>query len=44
MERLSIPPGPEISRLKNIVKEAIIEGEIPYDHDAAWNYLISHKD
>lgn len=44
MERLSIPPGPEISRLKSIVKEAIIEGEIPYDHDAAWNYLISHKD
>lgn len=39
MDRLGIPPGPEISRLKNIVKEAIIEGKIPYDHDAAWNYL-----
>lgn len=41
MERLSIPPGPEISRLKNLVKEAIIEGIIPYDHDAAWEYLSS---
>jgi len=43
MERLGIPPGPEISRLKDIVKEAIIEGLIPYDHDAAWNYMIAHK-
>ncbi len=43
MERLGIPPGPEISRLKNLIKEAIIEGEIPYDHDAAWDYLIAHK-
>lgn len=41
MERLGIPPGPEISRLKNLVKEAIIEGIIPYDHDAAWEYLSS---
>lgn len=39
MERLGIPPGPEIARLKNIVKEAILEGKIPYDHDSAWKYL-----
>lgn len=39
MDRLGLSPGPEISRLKNIVKEAIIEGRIPYDHDIAWNYL-----
>lgn len=39
MDRLGITPGPEISRLKNLVKEAIIEGRIPYDHDIAWNYL-----
>lgn len=39
MSRLGIPPGPEISRLKNIVKEAIMDGEIPYDHDQAWEYL-----
>lgn len=42
MQRLSIPPGPEISRLKNMVKEAIIDGLVPYDHDAAWEYLESH--
>lgn len=43
MEKLGIAPGPEIARLKDLVKEAIIEGEIPYDHDAAWEYLISHR-
>ncbi|MDE6143215.1 MAG: HD domain-containing protein, partial [Muribaculaceae bacterium] len=43
MQRLGIPPGPEISRLKELVKEAIIEGIIPYDHDAAWQYLIENR-
>ncbi len=42
MARLNIPPGPEIARLKDLVKEAIIEGRIPYDHDAAWAYLEQH--
>ncbi len=42
MDRLGIPPGPEISRLKNLVKEAILDGQIPYDHDKAWEYLESH--
>lgn len=44
MERLGMSPGPEISRLKDIVKEAIIEGRIPYEHDAAWEWMIAHKD
>lgn len=41
MERLGIPPGKEIARLKDLIKEAILEGVIPCDHDAAWQYLIS---
>lgn len=44
MERLGIPPSQEISRLKQMVKDAILDGLIPNDHDAAWNYLIAHKD
>ena len=39
MDRLGIPPGPEIARLKQLVKDAILDGHIPYDHDAAWSYL-----
>lgn len=43
MERLGIAPGPEIARLKDLVKEAVIEGHIPCDHDAAWQYLLAHR-
>ena len=42
MERLGVPEGPEVAALKDVVKEAILEGKIPYDHDAAWNFLMSH--
>lgn len=30
----------EIQLIKDAVKEAIMEGEIPYDHDAAWQYVL----
>lgn len=43
MERLEIPPSQEISRLKQMVKDAILDGLIPNDHDAAWDYLIAHR-
>lgn len=43
MERLGIPPSQEISRLKQMVKDAILDGVIPNDHDAAWEYLESHR-
>ena len=43
MERLGIPPSQEISRLKQMVKDAILDGLIPNDHDAAWDYLVSHR-
>lgn len=44
MERLGIPPSQEISRLKQMVKDAILDGVIPNDHDSAWTYLMAHKD
>lgn len=43
MERLGIPPSQEISRLKQIVKDAILDGLIPNDHDAAWEYLLEQR-
>ena len=43
MERLGIPPSQEISRLKQMVKDAILDGIIPNEHDAAWDYLVAHK-
>ena len=44
MERLGIPPSQEISRLKQMVKDAILDGLVPNDHDAAWDYLVAHRD
>lgn len=40
MEYFQIPPSSKIKELKDAVKEAILEGEIPYDHDAAWEYIL----
>lgn len=40
MEKLHVPEGPEVARLKDMIKEAILEGQIPYDHDKAWEFLI----
>ena len=42
MEKLGIPEGPEVAALKDMVKEAILEGKIPYEHDAAWQYLVDN--
>lgn len=41
MEKLGVPEGKEIQRLKDAVKEAIMDGRIPYEHDAAWAYLLT---
>lgn len=40
IEHFRIPPGKEIAAIKDAVKEAIMEGKIPYDHDAAWAYVL----
>lgn len=41
MEHFQIPPSAVIKQLKDAVKEAILEGEIAYNHDAAWEYMLS---
>ncbi len=40
MDYFKIPPSSVIKQLKDAVKEAILEGEIPYTHDDAWNYIL----
>ena len=39
MERLGLPPGKEIARIKDAVKDAILDGIVANDHDAAWEYI-----
>ena len=42
MKHFNLPPGPQVAQLKDMIKEAIMDGIIPYDHDAAWQYLLNH--
>lgn len=39
-EYYNLPPGKLIADIKEAVKEAIMEGKIPYEHDAAWEYVL----
>ncbi len=40
MEYFHIPPSSVLKELKDEVKEAILEGKVAYEHDAAWAYLL----
>ena len=40
MEHFQIPPCSAIKEIKDAVKEAILEGEIAYTHEAAWEYIL----
>lgn len=44
MEALNLDPGPVIGDIKDAIKEAILEGDIPNEHDAAFNYMMKIKD
>jgi len=44
MEAFDIKPGRVIGDIKDDIKEAIFEGEIPNEHDAAYQYMIENKD
>jgi poly(A) polymerase len=44
MSVCSLQPGKQVGLLKKAIEEAILDGIIPNDHDAALQYLLSIKD
>ena len=44
MELCGIPPGPLVGALKERVEDAILDGIIPYEYEAAREYLLKIKD
>lgn len=44
MRVCGISPGPAVGKIKNAIQEAILNGEIPNDYNAAYQYMLQIKD
>lgn len=43
MEAYDVKPGPIIGKVKDAIREAILNGDIPNEHDAAYQYMLNLK-
>ena len=43
MKLCNLTPGPQVGTIKQAIEEAILEGVIPNEYEAAKAYLLEHK-
>ncbi len=43
MELFGLAPGPKVGQIKKFIEEAILEGDIPNEHEAAMKLLLDNK-
>ena len=44
MKSLDLKPGPEVGQIKKAIEEAILNGDIPNEYQAAFDYMLKIKD
>ena len=44
MKNFNLKSGPQIGMIKKFIEEAILEGKIPNEHDAALEFLLQNKE
>ena len=44
MKMFDLQPGPLVGKIKKFVEEAILNGDVPNEHDACVNYILKHKE
>ncbi|MFC1555277.1 CCA tRNA nucleotidyltransferase, partial [candidate division KSB1 bacterium] len=44
MQVCKLKPSPEVGKIKKMIEEAILDGIIPNEHDAAYDYMLKIKD
>jgi len=43
MNVFNLKPGRQVGQIKKIIEEAILDGKIPNEHDAAYEFMIKMK-
>ncbi len=44
MKLFDLKPGPKVGKIKKFILEAILNGDVPNEHDACLEHILKHKD